>query len=78
MPNDAHRLGRPANRGRRASLDEPYRRHLELVTDGWIAELAEVVVLAAPAGGVAVGARSSVPQSLGRGSLSESAPSSPA
>jgi hypothetical protein len=78
MPNDPHRPRRPAHRGPRASPDARHSTHLELVTEGWIAELAWVVVLAAPAEHAAAARRSTVLRTMGREPRSGSSPSSPA
>ena len=45
MSNDASGLPPRRGRGRRVEARDRHDRHLELVTDGWIAELADLVVL---------------------------------
>jgi hypothetical protein len=55
MPNDTPNPPRPRRRARRASTNDRNGRRLELVTDSWIAELADMAVVVpidgrAPAG----------------------------
>jgi hypothetical protein len=50
-PNPRPNPRRP--RARRVSADDRHDRHLELVTDGWVAELADLVVLRPLAGRLA-------------------------
>ena len=45
MSNNASGLPPRRRRGRRVAAHARHRRHLELVTDGWIAELADLAVL---------------------------------
>jgi hypothetical protein len=71
---DRRRLGR----GRRVAADDRHGRHLELVTDRWIAELAEVVVLPQRANRLADGPRAAVLRTRDRGPAPGSGPLSPA
>lgn len=45
MSKDTISARRRLRRGRQTSTNDRQGRHLELVTDSWIAELAELVVL---------------------------------
>jgi hypothetical protein len=74
MSDDAFSARRRLSRGRRVSADDRHGRHLELVTDRWIAELAELVVLQPRASDVAGGVRATPD----RGPRPGSAPSGPA
>jgi hypothetical protein len=55
MSDNASSARRRLSSGRRVSAEDRHGRHLELVTDRWIAELAELVVLT-PRASRAVGA----------------------
>jgi hypothetical protein len=59
MSNDPFRLRRRRRR-RRIPTAQHRRRHLELVTDGWIAELADLAVLPSRAHRAADGRRAKV------------------
>jgi hypothetical protein len=56
MPNDTPNPPRPRRRARRASTNDRNGRRLELVTDSWIAELADMAVVV-PIDGRAPGRR---------------------
>jgi hypothetical protein len=45
MSNNASGLPPRRERGRRVAARDRHERHLELVTEGWIAELADLAVL---------------------------------
>jgi hypothetical protein len=57
MSDDAFSARRRLSRGRRVSAEDRRGRHLELVADAWIAELAELVVLQPGSGHAAGGVR---------------------
>lgn len=57
MSDDAFSSRRRLSRGRRVAAEDRHGRHLELVADRWIAELAELVVLEPSSGHAGGGVR---------------------
>lgn len=78
MSDDTFTARRRLSRGRRVSTGDRRGRHLELVIDGWMAELAEVVVLQPRARREADGVRVTLVCSPDRDPRSVSAPAGPA
>lgn len=76
MPNDTPKPPRP--RGRPRSRDGRQGRHLELVTDTWVGELADLVVLRPVAGGQTDSPRSMIRRAEDRYPRPGSTPPSPA
>jgi hypothetical protein len=75
MSDDAFSARRRLSRGRRVSADDRHGRHLELVTDRWIAELAELVVLQPRASHTVDGVRPRLVRTPDRDARPGSAPS---
>ena len=63
----SNKTPKPRSRGPRTSADDRHRRHLlELVTDTWIAELAEVVVMPRRTGNDAAGRQVAIARAADR------------
>ena len=67
MSNNASGLPPRRDRGRRVAARDRHGRHLELVTEGWIAELADLAVLRQRARRRADGPSASVVRIVDRG-----------
>jgi hypothetical protein len=78
MSDDAFSARRRLSRGRRVSAGDRLGRHLELVTDRWMAELAELVVLPERANRLADGRRAAVLRTPDRRPAPGPGPVSPA
>jgi hypothetical protein len=76
MSNDTPKPTRP--RLRLVSADGRHGRQLELVTDGWVAELADLVMLRALPGGGTDSPRATIVRAIDRDPRPGSDPLSPA